>query len=597
MTAGPERGGAAAPAVLFGVALLLLIVGAPTAFVWFDQLRHWGQALEQIRNGVWIPPRGASVTGVGANGPMYHLILMSGLRLLSSETAMAFFSACSAALGLATAARLAARRWGAAAVLWPLAAVASHPILLEWMRVGLDHSFLPLWLPLGLACWLWVERRPSSVGRWILWGVACGAGLQLHFTIGPALALASLPLWKPRQVPWAPLATIAGALLTYAPMLGGPAVQSPGLTWFDAPSTAGRLIQAAVAAPAARAAGVGLGSVWWLLPGTVIGLAAVGGAAVGAARPAVRRGLAVAAASLLLVSFDEASHYHHLMHLDAFLIAMTTTGALALAADRRGRAVLAVLVAAHLALGARMVADAQGRGIVELPSSYPLAWPDAREIAATAWQRDALAKALAELDLDHPVLRQVAVSGDVLPFFEHGWMFLADQREPASSGQRIAEAWRLTAGACVDGGRRVGGFCLREAAVPPLSAVVTEESGFLVRTALRGELSRQGLSFPPEMAQLELVRAGRFPLRVSAPEGRRFSRLTLRFFRFPVALERVGAVPILPDGLGEPALTRDGYVVREEVWHVADPVTEVVLRASGLFPLVAYYAELELDGR
>ncbi len=597
MSAGALRGGALLPAVLLVAALALLVAGAPTAFVWFDQLRHWGQSLEQIRGGIWIPPRGASVTGVGANGPLYHLILMAGLRVLASETAMAVYSAGTAAVGLAVAARLAARRWGAATALWPLAAVASHPILAEWMRVGLDHSFLPLWLPFGLAAWLLVERRPGSVWAWIVWGLACGAGLQLHFTIGPALALASLLVWRPRQASWAPIATLAGAALTYATMLGGAAVQSPGLAWHEAPVTAARLIRAALTAPVLRAAGVGWNSAWWSAPVVILGVAALVGALIGARRRAVRRGLAAVAASLLLVSFDEASHYHHLMHLDAFLIALTATGAVALAAFRHGRALLTVLVSVHLLLGARMVADARQRGIVELPSSYPLAWPNARELAATAAQRDALAAALAAVGLDHPVLRAEAVFGDVLPFFEHGWMFLRDHRSPPSAGVVGRAAWQLSAPPCRPDDRPAGTLCLRAAQTGPLRVASSKDSDYIAQTALKGQMWRQGLSFPPEMAQLDLVRSRNLPLRAVAPETQAFSRLVLRTFRFPLAIDLVGRHPVQPTGLGPPDRTHNGYAVREDIWLFADPVTLVEIEATGRASLAAFSAELDLAQR
>jgi hypothetical protein len=594
VNAGALRGGALLPAALFAASLALLVAGAPTAFVWFDQLRHWGQSFEQIRGGIWIPPRGASVTGVGANGPLYHLILMAGLRVLASETAMAVYSAGTAAMGLAAAARLAARRWGAATALWPLAVVASHPILAEWMRVGLDHSFLPLWLPFGLAAWLLVERRRASVWAWIVWGLACGAGLQLHFTIGPALALASLFVWRPRQAPWAPFATLAGAALTYATMFGGAAVQSPGLTWHEAPVTAVRLIRAALSAPALRAAGVGWDSAWWSAPVAILGVAALVGALIGPRRRVLRWGLAVVAASLLLVSFDEASHYHHLMHLDIFLITLTAAGATVLAAFRPGRTLLTLLVFVHLLLGVQMVADARQRGIVELPSSYPLAWPDTRELAATAAQRDALATALAEVGLDHPVLRTEAVFGDVLPFFEHGWMFLRDHRSPPSDGAAQQAAWQLSPPPCRPGDRPAGTLCLRSAQAGPLRVASSKDSDYIAQTALKGQMWRQGLSFPPEMAQLDLVRSRNLPLRAVAPETQAFSRLVLRTFRFPLAIDLVGRHPVQPAGLGPPDRTRDGYVVREDVWLFADPLTSVEVQATGGALLVAFSLEFDL---
>lgn len=589
---------AVVPAILLAAGLLLLVAGAPTAFVWFDQLRHWGQALEQIRNGVWLPPRGASVTGVGANGPLYHLILMGGLRFLSSETAMAFYSAASAAVGLTATAVLAARRWGLSLAVWPLAAVVCHPILMEWMRVGLDHSFLPLWSPLALAAWLFVERRPGSPGAWLLWGVACGAGLQLHFTVGPALALASLALWQPRDAPWAPLATLAGTALTYVTLMAGPAPQSPGLTWFEAPQTAWRLTRAALTATSLRAAGVGWASPWWTTAGGFFTAAAVLGALLGRARRAVRRSLAVAAASLLLVSFDERSHYHHLMHLDVFMMAMTVAGAITLAAAPAGRVVLAGVLTSQLALGVRMVDDALAAGVVELPSSYPVAWPDERELAATAIQRDRLAVTLNALALDHPLLRQDLVFGDVLPYFEHGWMFLVDHRAPATGGAADAGYWRLERGPCPDAtGRQAGALCMAPAAARPEAVRPDLDGGFVPRTAVRGSLWRQGVAFPPEMAQLEVVRRIAFPLRLESGEGPGFAGLTLRVFRFPLAMELIGNPPLWPAALPDPDHKRSGYTLREYTWTFSLPVSEIELHSVSGADILAFSAELTRAGR
>jgi hypothetical protein len=68
----------------------------------------------------------------------------------------------------------------------------------------------------------------------------------------------------------------------------------------------------------------------------------------------------------------------------------------------------------------------------------------------------------------------------------------------------------------------------------------------------------------------------------------------LRTFRFPLAIDLVGRHPVQPAGLGPPDRTRDGYVVREDVWLFADPLTSVEVQATGGALLVAFSLEFDL---
>lgn len=580
-------------------ALLTLLMGAPTAFVWFDQLHHWDLVRSWIEGGAGPSLRGATVSGIGRNGPLYHWLLAVGLSIVDSEVGMAWFTTALAACGITAAALLAGRRWGRQAI-WVFAVVVSHPVLVEWIRVGEDFSYLPALLPLLILGWLRIERAPAGPVGWLLWGILCGAALQLHVTTAPALAIASLWLWRPRLAPWAPLLTVVGVTLTYVTIILDPRWTAIPMTWADIPGTAAALLEAVWRATVLRAEQTGAPSWLGAWPTGVLLLAAALSPLAG--RRGARRMLAMAAAALLFVSFDESAHYHHLMHLDVVLASLLAAGALTLARGGVGRGVLLVAVAWQVFVSGTNILAASRTGILEQYSSYPLRWPGVREEAATAALRDALRRELAASGLRTPADREMAVLGDTLVFSEHAWSFLGDPladslQSPALENRRFA----LRRGPCGNReGRPLPGHCFLtlpdggRAADPVVLTSVVRPFGPVDAQALRGAHAVGAGVFPRQMAPLVVLPAPMFPLHVESTPGRDIRAVTIRQFRIPQTDTQEMDLLQGPPGRPIPPTTvAHGHLLYERVWTFPSGVTSVRLALEDRRGVAAFHLEVE----
>jgi hypothetical protein len=594
------------PVALLALALVLLIGGAPTAFVWFDQLHHWALAREWIEGGTRLPLRGATVSGVGQNGPLYHLFLGFGLLLTEGEVGMAVFTTVAAAMGVTAAAWAAWRRWGVG-VLWVFAVVVSHPVLSEWIRVGEDFSYLPALLPLLLLGWVKVERAPTDAVGWGLWGVLCGAALQLHVTTGPALLLASIWLWQPRRAPWAPVLTLLGAAMTYVTVWLDPQLTGVRMTWANLPQTAAVLVEAMWQATKVRAENFWFPPLAAAWPTLALFGAAAASLVVGG--KGARRFFVMAVASLAFVSFDESAHYHHLMHLDIVLVSVLAAGALTLATSRMGRALLLAGIAWQLGVSGSNVVAANSDGIVIQYASYPLRWPGVREEAATAALRDALRHELGSAGLHTRAERMLAIRGDTLVFLEHAWTFLEDALvEPPITAFPRGAVFELRRRRCgVSEGRSLPGHCLIR--IPQDDAPPDDTEGAVrldSQTNLWQPLNAWPLRaahavgagvFPRHMAPLVVQPAAAFPVRI-APDatGRRMTALTLRQYRIPqtTSLDVQIAGPESSTRL-LPHDERHGHLLRERHWVFAGAVTSVEMFVAGPAGVVAFDLEIELD--
>jgi hypothetical protein len=582
----------------------MALIGAPVAAVLYDQIRDWQAAFALLAAGT-LPTQGATISGVGANGPLYYLLLMAGQVLAVTEVGMARFVTVLALLGafvwVLTARTGEDRRIRA----WIGIAIASHPLALEWVRLGADFSYLPVLLPLGALVYHAVEQRPQQPRRWLLWGLVCGAALQLHVTTAPLLLAASWTLWRTPRRPWAPVLVVIGAALTYAWTIPSFEAGATSLSWWQLPTTAAKLgyaLVAAAAVPAGALGIAGLAGAW-----TTLALLAVALGAWRRADAGSRFLGAVAVASLAFVSFDPQSHYNHLMHLDMVLVFGLAAGARRLTRGPAGKALITLIVLFQCAVSIAAIREAGQTGLVRRYTAFPLEWPAVTEIAATAELRDQLVAQLRAEGLTTPWQRLHLLSGDTLPFVEHGWVFYRDPSPVPSfrDDPPAAPAFVLRRGTCgPSAGYDLPGHCLarmdrspaamrvvladaQEAAPDPLSRRTLADA--------RHAWARERRAFPDAMAPLIIDWADNFPKQIEPIDpSQRISLVKVRQFRFPDARAELGDVGIVAAARVGAEATTHGYLLVERRLKFSEPVTRIVLDVTDGADRGAFDLDIEL---
>lgn len=600
-----NRGGAdVVPAALAALVAVVALAAAPTAAVLHDQLRDWQAVFGYLSSGQ-LPRQGAVISGVGANGPLYYLLLMAGQILSDGETGLALFVTAAAVLGTALWAWTASSGEERRLRLWMGVAVASHPLVMEWVRMGSDFSYLPVLLPAAALFWRAVERRSGRPLPWLAWGVVCGAALQLHVTTVPLLLIASWALWRLPRWWCAPLLTLVGTALTFATRLSGLEWTGRGLTWWSLPETAMRLLGALVAAAEVPAEAIGLGGVAGVW--TTIALFAM---AVTAWRlgDAVARLLSLAAlGSLAFVAFDSGSHYNHLMHLDMVLVAGLAAGARVLASRSSGRIVLIILVSWQVAVSLGAALEAQRTGLVRRYTAFPLAWPGVREESVTAAFRDRLAASLRAEGLSTPWERHHRVVGDTLPLADSGWVFLGDPSGPPPFGSEPPRSagFLLSREPCASrNGHALPGHCLISDGSSPdayrayLGGTAIGDGGrspLVTLAQARHAWIRERRAFPETMPPLIIDWVGNYPKALTAASGERIRGVTLRQFRFPDAVRVLATVRLAGAGEIHEAPPVHGYLLQERRYRFPQPATSLTIVVEGAGDRGAFDLEVDLD--
>lgn len=602
---GMKRGEPLLLVVLALAVVLMALIGAPTAAVFYDQVRDW-QAVHALLATGRLPAEGAAISGVGANGPLYYFILMAGQVFAGTEVGMARFVTILAVLGVAAWVLIVRSGEERRLRAWLGIAIASHPLVLEWARMGLDFSYLPALLPFGALVFQIVEARSQRAYPWVLWGLVCGAALQLHVTTIPLLLAASWALWRAPRWRWAPVLVLLSTVLTYATTIPYYEAGATSLSWWRLPSTAAQLSHALVTAAAVPAAALGIEGLmgaWTTLALFVVALVAG------------RRGdsgsrflFAATLASLVFVSFDPQSHYNHLMHLDMVLVLGLAAGARHLARSQAGKVLLAVIIGFQCSVSIAAIRESAQTGLVRRYTAFPLEWPGIVEVTATAKLRDDLAAQLRKEGLAMPWQRLHLLSGDTLPFAEHGWVFYLDPPATPTFNQAppLSAGFELRQGVCDLGkGHELPGHCLVQMDTVPtatkllLTDARDREADLASRRSLaaaRHAWARERRAFPEAMAPLIIDRVDHFPKWIEpADPAQRIRRVKLRQFRFPDARSRLGDVGIAaPKGMSEEG-TIHGYLLVERRVRFPVPVTQFVLDIADGTNWGAFDLEVELD--
>ncbi len=414
-----------AGAVMLVAAAVFYATCLPQTMIIFDALKDWSLALQNLRDGQ-IPWQGTNITGVGNNAPWLQIAYMVALSVAESEWTM---PAVGTALGLIST------FWGwwllrpvlGLAAVWPVLVFATNPMVFSWSRIGIDAGFFPILVPAFIAWWRLLDRDPSRIRIWFAGGVLMAVGVQVYVTFVPTVVVVGVFLaWRHRELGRL-AAFVSGLALPFLPVLSGLSVGGPQLSYTRILHTLPAL---AGAFPGAMAADASVALPEFLVPVQLVGWAGMIAGLAGAFIPRLgtltRLASIAAGFTLLLGSFDPASHYHHFAHMVVVIgLAWIVVGRILVFDSTRIIALSVVVVQLSLVVAGDSYARRTGTALYG--GQFPVAEPVQPGFVSTVQARDAVFAVANKSGLDRPFRRFARIQGNrTLPYYELQWVHLSD---------------------------------------------------------------------------------------------------------------------------------------------------------------------------